>query len=70
MSAPLRLTSTDLRNLAAALEKLSVMHEAHGVTPGAYGTSGVTLRTEGGDVVSLDVELVEGQFIIDDRYGS
>ena len=69
MSAPLRLTATDLRNLALALDKLAAIHEENGVTPGSYGP-GISLHTENGDDVNLDVELVEGQFVIDDRYGA
>jgi hypothetical protein len=69
MSAPLRLTSTDLRNLAAALDKLTVMHRAHGVLPGHYDR-GVTIRTEEGDDVQLGVSVVDDELVIDDRYGS
>ena len=69
MSAPLILSSSDLRHLADALDELTSIHEKHRTMPGAYG-SGLTFTTEGGDEVCLDVALRDGELVIDDRYGS
>ena len=69
MSAPLRLTSGDLRHLADALDELTLIHEKHRVLPGSYST-GLGYTTESGDDVNLELALVDGTVTIADRYGS
>lgn len=70
MSAPLVLSSRDLRRLADALDELDSIRVKHFVTPGQSYEPGVTLRTEAGDTVDLKVSLRDGELVIDDRYGS
>jgi hypothetical protein len=69
MSANMVLTSNDLRHLADALDDLTKLYNAHAVTPGLY-EHGVTFETDAKDTISFRVRLVDGQLVIDDRYGS
>ena len=69
MSAPLVLSSNDLRHLADALDALTALYNAHAVAPGLYDR-GVTFDTDAHEKVSLRVSLREGELVIDDRYGS
>lgn len=70
MSAPLRLTATDLRHLADGLDALNELRVNHRIMPGPGYDLGVSLTTEGGDEISLSVALVDDELTIDDRYGS
>lgn len=76
MSAPLRLTATDLRNLATGLDDLSKTQIRFGVGPSRHSPS-VSLRTEDRDVLTFDVKWVSdstdgssGEWVIDEWYGS
>lgn len=75
MSAPLRLTVRDLRNLATGLEALTRVRNTHGVSPNRHNPS-LSIETEGGDDLALDLswlpetEGAMGEWAIDDRLGS
>ena len=69
MSAPLILTSTDLRNLAAGLDGLNDLFDKYGVTPGQHDP-GLSVNTEGGEVVTLQIAFSDGAMVIHDRCGS
>lgn len=69
MSAPLILTSTDLRNLASGLDGMNDLFRKYGVTPGQYDP-GLSVTTEAGDTVTLHIAFDDGALVIHDRYGS
>lgn len=69
MSAPLVLSSADLRNLAYALDALGDIRRKYGVEPPMYNPE-ISLTTGDGDTVSLSVEEREGVFVINERVGS
>lgn len=67
MSAPLRLTATELRCLADALEDLTRVRREHGVDIAGYGQYEV--RVNAADVaVSLAWD-EEAGYVVDDRLG-
>lgn len=72
MSAPLNLNSSDLRDIASALERLSKIRAEFDVEAGAYGQANITHKNGEGVETVLNIEWVDeaGYYRLDDRIGN
>lgn len=67
MSAPMRLNSDQLRDLAGALDALTTIHARHGVKVDAYGATQIAI---GDATIAISWDSEAEQYVIDDRNGS
>lgn len=68
MSAPLKLTADQLRNLGRALDVLTSVRIDHGVSVTAYGSVDVMIDDDCAVAIGWDDDVQ--QYVIDDQVGS